>query len=234
VSIRYGYLQARIQARYALLPSESLWLHLGALKELASFLEEARTTPLAQWITGLSTSSDTREIERYLRRHLVETIKETASWFDQKWRPAVLWLQTLPELPTLDHLRRNDIAPEDKVSEQLLQGLADWKEENQDLRQAWINAWRSRWPRESSKNLHGMESLQKTLEHYSIVFPALSVEQAWQSRQELELRLRLFFRRHALQPVVAIAYLSLVALCLERLRAELLQRALFPEPGATS
>jgi len=75
VSVRYGYLQARIQARYAELPNESLWLHLGALKELAGFLEEARSTSLAQWVTGLSTSSGTREIEQYLRHHLAETIK---------------------------------------------------------------------------------------------------------------------------------------------------------------
>jgi hypothetical protein len=234
VSVRYGYLQARIQARYAELPSESLWLHLGALKELASFLEEARSTPLAQWITGISTSSDVREIEQYLRRHLVETIRETASWFDQRWHPAVLWLETLSELPTLDYLRRNDVAPEGKVSEQLLLGVVSLEIENQDLRQAWITAWRSRWPRDSNQNLHGMESLQKTLEHYSILFPVLSVEEAWKSRQDLEFRLRLFFRRHALQPAVAIAYLSLVALCLERLRAELLQRALFPEHGVAS
>ena len=234
MSIRYGYLQARIQARYAELPSESLWLHLGALKELASFLEEARSTSLAKWVAGLSTSSDAREIEQSLRRHLVETINETASWFDQRWRPAVLWLETLSELSTLDYLRRNDVSPEGKVSGQLLQGVAKLETKNQDLRQAWIEAWRSHWPRESSQNLRGMESLQKTLENYSMLFPELSVDEAWKSRQDLELRLRLFFRRHVLQPAVAIAYLSLVALCLERLRAELLQRAVFPERGATS
>lgn len=234
MSNRYGYLQARVQARYAELPGESLWLHLGALKELASFLEEARSTPLAQWIIGLSSSSDAREMEQYLRRHLAETIRETASWFDQRWRPAILWLETLSELPTLDYLRRNDMAPEDKVSELLLQGISYQKPESQDIQQAWTAAWQSRWPRESSQNIRGMESLQQTLEQHYMLFPDVSVLGAWASRQDLELRLRLLFRRHVLQPAMAVAYLSLVALGLERLRAELMRRALFPEQGAAS
>jgi len=234
VSNRYGYLQARIQARYAALPNESLWLHLGALKELASFLEEARSTSLAHWITGLSTSSDVREMEQYLQRHLAETIRETTRWFDPQWHPAMQWLETLSELPTLDYLRRNDLAPEGEVSELLLLGMSDQELENQHLQQAWITVWQSRWPRESRQNLLGMKSLQQTLEHHYAQFPDLSVQEAWVSRQDLELRLRLFFRRHVLQPAMAFAYLSLVALGLERLRAELMRRALFPKQEATS
>jgi len=234
MSNRYGYIQARIQARYGELPDESVWLHLGALKELASFIEEARSTPLAHWVTGLSSISDATEMEQYLRRHLNETIEEVAGWFDPQWRPAILWLETLSELPTLDHLYRNNIDAEGKVSEQLFMGITDQDLEEQNLQQAWIAAWRSLWPGESSQNLKGMTSLRQTLEHHYQQFAGLSIQQAWLSRQELELKLRLFFRLHVLQPAMAFAYLSLVALGLERLRAELLQRALFPEQGAAA
>ena len=230
----YGYLQARVQARYAVLPDDRLWLHLAALKELASFLEEARGTLLGQWVVGLSDSSSAQEIEMHMQRCFLDTIQETASWFDDRWRPTVLWITTLIDLPTLDYLLRSRLSPESRISDPVLLELAEQKTQNRDLQQAWIQRWRSQWPDISRQNLQGVELLVETLEQHWKQFPLLPVQAAWKVRQDLEVRLRLFFRSHVLQPAAAFAYISLVALCLERLRAELLGRALFPEKEGLS
>ncbi len=234
MNTRYGYLQTRVQTRYAVLPDDRLWLHLAALKELASFLEEARGTLLGQWIVGLSDSSSTQEIEMHIQQRFLDTIQETASWFDARWRPAVLWITTLIKLPTLDYLLRSHLSPESQISDPVLLELAKQKIQNRDLQQAWIQSWRSQWPDISRQNLQGIELLVETLEQHWKQFPSQPVHTAWRARQDLEVRLRLFFRSHVLQPAAALAYISLVALCLERLQAELLGRALFPEKDGLS
>jgi len=234
VNTLYGYLQARVQARYAVLPDDSLWLDLAALKEQAGFLEEARGTQLGQWVVGLSVSSSEQEIEMHMQECFLDTIQETASWFNDRWRPAVLWIATLIDLPTLDHLLRSHISPESQISDPVLLELVKQKIQNRDLQQAWIQGWRSQWPDISRQDLQGVELLVETLEQHWKQFPLMPVQTTWEARQDLKVRLRLFFRNHVLQPAAAFAYLSLVALCLERLRAELLDRALFPEQEGLS
>jgi hypothetical protein len=227
MNVHAGYAQARIQAHYAALPTESLWLHLGALNELASFLEAARSTSIAAWVSPLSAFNTASEIEHALRRTLNETIIKTASWYEPRWQPAFLWLETLSELPDLECLLRNDLAPEGRLNERLLTQMSEMSSETDDLLQTWVAIWRSNWPNESSRNVQGIETLLNLLEDHWSVFPTLAVDQAWSARHDLELRLRLLFRRHVLQPAMAFSYLSLVALGLERLRSELMQRALF-------
>ena len=222
-----GYAQARIQAHYALLPTENLWLHLGALNELASFIEAARSTSIAHWVAGLSVSNTATEIETTIQRTLHDTIMQTAGWLEPKWQPAFKWLVTLSDLPELAYVKRKELPPEGRVSEHLMARLADLQYEPDELLQVWLKIWRSTWPHDCKSNVKGFESLVAILEQHWHTFPALTVEQAWLARQELEIRLRLFFRRHILQPSMALAYLSLVTLGLERLHAELLHRALF-------
>lgn len=229
MTIYYGYLQARVQARYAALPDESIWLHIGALKNLPAFLEEARGTVLAKWVFGLSGNSSAEEIENQLQQQFLGTIMEAANWFDEQWRPAVLWLSTLVELPTLDYLIRSGKPVEGRISDPLLKELTGQKLQNTDILQAWIEKWKSQWPNLSAGNLQGLESLLQLLQQHWTRFPLLSVNETWQARSDLQVRLRLLFRRHLLQPSMAFEYLCLVALCLERLRAELLRRALFSE-----
>ncbi|MBT3204960.1 MAG: hypothetical protein HOM14_01960 [Gammaproteobacteria bacterium] len=229
MTIHYGYVQARVQARYAVLPDESIWLHIGALKTLAGFLEEARGTVLAQWVFGLTGNSSAEEIENQLQQQFLGTIIETADWFDEQWHPAVLWLSTLVQLPTLDYLIRSKKPVEDSISDPLLLELLDQKLQCTDIRQAWVDKWKAQWPNLSGQNSHNLELLLQLLQQHWSQFSSLSVNDTWQARSNLQVRLRLLFRRHVLQPSMAFIYLCLVVLCLERLRAELLRRALFPE-----
>ena len=60
------------------------------------------------------------------------------------------------------------------------------------------------------------------------LFVAASPSEGWLLRGALRARLTLLFRRAALQPALAFIDLALCALDLERLRAELLRRLLFP------
>ena len=61
---------------------------------------------------------------------------------------------------------------------------------------------------------------------HASAFPR-SGEAAWPLRRDLRERLRLGFHRLPLQPAAAFYYLALLALDLERLRAALMERALF-------
>ena len=227
MSNRYGYVQSRVQARYAELPDETLWLHIGALKELASFLEEARNTTLAHWVSGLSASSSIDDIEHHLQHCLIGSIDEVTSWFDRRWHPSLLWLKTLLDLPNLDHMVRNDIDHESLPEVEHLQQLLQQKKESRDLLQSWITTWCSRWPNDASSATGGMHSLLTILENHRNQFAGLPVVDAWQARSDLEFQLRMFFRRHTLQPSAAFAYLALLALNLERLRSELILRESF-------
>ena len=107
MNARNGYLQTRVQARYALLPDDRLWLQLSALKELASFIEEARSTQLLQWIFGLSSRSSAEEIENHIQQRFRDSVTETARWFGAELRPAVRWPAILEKLPALDHVLRS-------------------------------------------------------------------------------------------------------------------------------
>ena len=227
MSFHIGYAQARIQARYALLPNESLWLHMGALNELASFIEAARSTSIAHWVKGLSVTNTATEIENSIRRTMDTTISETASWFSPAWQPAFAWLSTLSDLPELQYVSRKSLPAEGRVSDLLMAKLSDSDYEDDELLDLLVAIWRSTWPKVSRENSQGLETLLEMLVQHRRIFPTLTAEPSWAARQELETRLRFFFRRHILQPSMAFTYLSLVALSLERLQAELLHRALF-------
>jgi len=238
VSTRYGYLQARVQARYALLPDEAYWLQMAALKSLAAFVEEARLTRIADWVAGLSGLSTVPEIEQQLRRVLLGTLRETAGWFTREWQPAVRWTSLLVDLPRADQQRRRALAgPGGLALEITNDGEAEpAKEELQALAagdgsvvSAWRQRWLALWPRHRGHPAHGIAELQALVERHLVTFTELPVADAWPARRQLEQTLRMFFRRHPLQPAAGLAYLALVALALERLRAELLGRALFPE-----
>jgi len=137
----------------------------------------------------------------------------------------VLWLRTLTELPRWDQQLREQGVLDDELAQSMLQPAAS--RQDTDLLQVWVQHWRSLWPSLSGRNRQGLWSLIRMLQQHWAEFPQLPVDKAWSARQELDNALRFYFRRHVLQPGAAFAYLALLALCLERLRGELLRRILF-------
>jgi hypothetical protein len=67
------------------------------------------------------------------------------------------------------------------------------------------------------------------LEDHRRAFAAPHTVDGWALRRELQARLVLLLRRHAVEPVEAFAYLALCAVELERLRGEITRRAAFPQ-----
>jgi hypothetical protein len=69
--------------------------------------------------------------------------------------------------------------------------------------------------------------LSERIEDHLSSFRQSTPAAAWDLRQALRERLRLQFHLRLLAPVSVFLYLALILLDLERLRAELLRRALF-------
>jgi hypothetical protein len=92
--------------------------------------------------------------------------------------------------------------------------------------------WRSRWPRCSRQALSNLGALAALLASTWASSERPRPNRPGSLRGALSARLRHLFHRRLLQPAGVFTYLVLVALELERLRAELVDRALFPEEAA--
>ena len=243
-SYRLAYCQARIQARLALLPTDDDWQRLNGARGLSAFLEEARSGPLRAWVQGFSRHSDTHEIEHGLRVAYRETVQQLTRWMPDRWRPAMDWTGWLADLALLDHLMRDGLLPGSADADPRWRTLSgpDGILDRQALAdagasclltgepgpmQAWLVEWRRRWPscsRQARRNLDALVALIGT--HHQQLTGAAS-NQVWGLRQVLRARLKLLLHQRPLQPAAPFIYLGLVVLDLERLRAALVERALF-------
>lgn len=192
-----GYLQARVQARFAQLPDETLWRELEGAGDLAGYLRAAKEGMLAPWVQGLSPRSDSDEIEARLAKQLTSLIDESAQWCDEAWRPSVLGLKEW--LNRLEHPAQ--------LSEVVI-------------------AWRERLP------AHDLESLEKLLADHRRRFMATPPRQTRKLRHRLAEDLQQLFRRSICRPSVVFVWLALAGLTAERLRGDLLLRALYSEGDA--
>ncbi len=247
----FEYAQARIQARMGLHPSEPVWRRLAASRTLSAYLEGARATALGPCVADLSGASDVHEIEQSVRSHLHRCVGEVALWAPEPWRVAVQWLNWLPYLPALRHLLEGaevrswmgaaaplkaclEVAPEARPRVLALAGgavLVNAWERGESMLRAWGVTWRQRWPACTGQCAAGLNGIAAVLERHVSRFPAAGLRESWPARHALNARMRHLFRQHTLEPAAAFAYLALVALDLERLRADLTWRALFPSHG---
>jgi hypothetical protein len=245
--VAFGYVQARAQARMAGLPREIDWQRLEATRSLSTFLEEARTTALKPWVAGLSGASDAHDIDRGVRAIFRVEVDAAARWVPDPWRAAVRWVQWLPQLPALGEGLRTGRAPDWMARDGFLarlvgaQGELDRNAlqaaglgqivaaaaEGLDLTEVWLDGWRRRCPSLRRRFREGLDRLAATLLDHQRQFLAVAPDRTWPLRRDLDHRLRHLFHVFLLQPAGLFAYLALVALELERLRAALVSRALF-------
>jgi hypothetical protein len=239
---RFAYAQARLQARFASLPSEADWQRLSAARTLSGYLEESRDGALKAWVKGFSAQSDSHDIERGIRGQFADCAERTAAHVPEPWRDAVLWCRWLPLLGLFDHLQRGAPVPRwaardrriaallgddgdplhDALERRGLTPLLDG-----DAGDAWQREWRRRWPRCSRAFLDAVEAVGEACAAHLRQFGRSSGDDAWALRRALRADLRLQFHLHPLQPAAAFIFLTLVGLDLERLRRALLDRALF-------
>ena len=240
---RFAYAQARIQARYTRLPTEDDWQRLAPARTLPSFLEDAREGVMRDWVKGFSGQSDAHDLEVGVRTLVRETVDELAGWLPEPWRPAMLWTRWLPLLPLLDHQARTGSAPPWLHRDPGLQGLlTDGLTDPGKLRGAgagaladapaepaatWVMEWQRLMPPGKRSFLRHLDELVGLLGKHLAVFREARSESAWEVRKALRGRLALLLHRHLLQPAGPFIFLGLTALDLERLRGELVSRALF-------
>ncbi|MDX1696913.1 MAG: hypothetical protein R3308_01430 [Thiohalobacterales bacterium] len=243
----FAYMQTRLQAHHGRRPDEQVWLQLQGTSGLANYLQAARRTPLLPWVSGLQPDHDTHAIERSLRRQFRTHVGQVARWLPADWAASIRWITLLPDLPALQHLLKGEAAPAWMLENPRLR---PYTSENPSLRlqalqtsgwreivrawqtgtppvEAWLDCWRRQWP--ASRRLHA--GLQHLCGLYRSNLAELRTAPADTAQQRALLagRLRTAFRRFSFQPAAACAHLGLVALDLERLRAELVSRALFPD-----
>lgn len=238
--VDFSYAQARIQARYGARPTEAEWLQLEGVADAAFYFEQARGTRLAPWIAGVGPATPVHELESRLRAALRALIEEVALWLPRPWLGAARWAAQLPGLPLLQRLAQGGELPPWLRHEA---GLLPWpapagpearlveaaRQAQVWLPEVWLAQWRALWPPMGRAQRMGLEQLVRLLRTHLLGFARLPAERAWQSRRELQRHLQRLFRATAFAPAAAFAYLALVALDLERLRAALVARVLYPQ-----
>jgi hypothetical protein len=246
---QFAYVQTRLQARYGQLPEAAVWRRLEGITSLPHLLQTARTTGLRPWLLNIAAHGDSHAMEKALRQQLRQLIDEVARWLPPPWRPAVAWCGVLPDLPALQHLLGGAATPAWLLADEhlrpyghdlqalRLQALRDspyapllnGTAAGPYLAAAWATHWRRLWPAETTAADRAvLERLARLLDRYFATLGADLTKDSARTRDWLEQRLRLGFRRHPRQAAAAFYYLALAGISLERLRGLLARLMLFP------
>ena len=242
------YAHARLHARHGQRADEAAWRRIETMRELAPLLELARATALRPWLVGIAADSTAHRIEASLRGHWRALVDEVASWMPQAWQPALVWCAVLPDLAPLQHLARggepaawmqheavwSELCAAQPPARRSVLGAgplaalaAAWPAP-QTMGQAWQAEWQRRLPRRQPDGDDTLGLLVRALLDHRQAFADAGAGQGWLLRNALRTRLTLLLRRAGVEAAAAFIHLALCALDLERLRAELLRRALFP------
>jgi hypothetical protein len=245
----YAYAQARMQARFGEQPNASAWESLQSLVELPALLDQMRMTPLRRWIVNISFPTPPHEMERLLRRHMRTLIDDVAHWLPAAWRPAVQWTEILLDLPALAYLFRGgeayawmqeepamrELAALDPVvrASTTTQGrYASFRQPGGDeaLATRWLTEWRRRWPDVHGRERAALERLVSLARAHLSGFSTGHGGSGQAARERFGREVTILFRRYALTPAAAFAWLLLAALEFERVRGAVVERALYA-PG---
>ena len=245
------YAQARLQARHGQRASDATWQRLETAREFNALLEIARASALRPWLAGITAPPDARQIDTVMRGHWRQAVAEVVGWMPPAWQAGLAWCAVLPDLPLLQHLARggeprvwmqDDPAwrrlsaapPAERLPALSAAGLADladaWSAPGSPG-SAWQAAWEAGWwrrlPQRPETCDASLRRLATTLQAHAAAFAAAPPGPGGLLRRALQARLSLLLRQSTLEPAAAFIHLALTALDLERLRGELLRRALF-------
>lgn len=265
--LTFEYAFARVAARLAQRPDERLWAQLRSARTVPALLDAVRASAAASSVSGVALIGDADHIELAFRQQVRTRIDEVAGWAPSAWRPALLHLRHLVDLPAVIHLLGDEPPPAWIASDPalaryaqpalaqrraaLLEGplapLVDAVEQAGDERPAdplaralrrarrgpslhrllaaWEARWRTLWPECGDEQRTQLQAVVEGLRVHLFRFPSLSVDDAGVARQTLAARLATAVRRSPAQPAALFAYLALVAVDLERMRAEFMLRA---------
>lgn len=248
ISSQFAYSQARLHARHGERTDEPAWRQLETQQELANFLQSARRTSLRPWVLGMHAHDNWHQLEQSLLQQFHLYIEHVAGFQPSAWRAAVQWARQLLHLPSLLYLLSGNTAPSWMTQDPYLNAFIS-SEMNQrvlvmqqsdsaplinawqndvPLLQGWLQHWRSLWPGNRTSTSIPLNQLVALLQGHLESFRSMQ-HRSWQERELLARQLIILFRRYSQQPVAVFIHLALLALDIERLRGNIMQRALFPE-----
>jgi len=243
------YTQTRLQARHGMRPDERTWGLVESQKDLANFLQSARQTSLSQWVSGLQATDNHHFIESTLFHHYLDYVLEVSAWVPSEWRKAVHWVVCLAYLPVIRHLLKGNTAYSwmlDDARTKLVSAsgleqrmtyflqsefapLFKYWSTGDSLVNAWLMQWRNLWPAVNSEQKKSFTAFINRVQAHRTLFEELPIDRTWQQREKLVFKLTMMFRRYTCEPVNVFVHLLLVALDIERLRGDAIQRGLFTD-----
>lgn len=109
--LTFEYAHARVAARLAQRPDDRLWSQLRSARTVPALLEAVRASTAAATVSGVALAGNADAIELAFRQQLRTRIEEVAGWAPSQWRPALLYLCHVVDLPALLHLLGDEPPP---------------------------------------------------------------------------------------------------------------------------
>jgi len=244
---RFAYVQARIQSRYGSRAKKDVWLKLHTIDDLGSYLQVARQTPLRPWVLGINSTHSSHSIELALRQKYRAHVDEVAHWIPGPWQGPIQWIKRLADLPALQYLAEggdpidwmnsdpdvngftadNPALRLQAMREAGCTSLVDAWQQDDLLIAGWLRHWNNICP-ETKAFKQGLRQMELLL-HSQNQLPARQADIGLPAKYvNVENRLRRIFRRYSFQPAAVCAYLASIAIDVQHLRSNLMQRRIFP------
>jgi hypothetical protein len=240
------YALTRVYARHGRRLDEAGWRRLETSRDLAHYIDAARSGGLAGWVASLDISRDTHAIERSLRTEWHRYVAGVASWHPQEWQAWLAWLAWLPDLSLLTQLSQPEPAPTWMFADPVLGPLAPGTiaERSAAVKASrlaplergisgpagMLAVWRAHWdtllPKAHARSVHLINAPLQTIQRYADLLATITGS-SLPLRKELADRLVRLFRVGAGTVAVTVCHLALLALDIERLRGGLVCRHAF-------
>ena len=244
------YALARVAARFGERPGEAAWRSLTVIRGMPALLDVARSSPFRRWVAGIALAADPHAIETALRANRRALVDEVRLWMPAEWQAAIAWAGVLVELPVAQYLARGGAAlpwmGDDAVFGDLahdarapgaggpLAALAATWSEPDGLMRAWRAEWQRRIPAAVRSDRALLAAFARVVAQHHAALADPAARDGVLPRRTLVSRLALLYRRAISDPAAAFIFLALSALDMERLRGELLRRAIFPRFGVAT
>jgi hypothetical protein len=220
---------------------------IAVVRGFAPFLDAARTPPFRLWLSGITADAGPHAVEAVLLGHWRARVDELRGWMPKQWHAAIEWAGALVDLPFAQYLARGGAGlpwmKDDPVFGELSRNARQpptkgalaplavaWPNPERFLR-AWGDEWSRRISRRSRAECGALRDCARLLVTHRSALTDPSIGDGPLMRRMLVTRLSALYRRATLDPAAAFIYLALSALDMERLRGELLRRAIFPRLG---
>jgi hypothetical protein len=240
------YALTRVQAQYGRRLAAGDWRRLEATHGLGPYLEGARSTSLAPWVSSLDRHRDAHVMERSLRLTWHRYVNAVAAWHPRRWQPWLAWLEWLPTLPFVARLARPEPAPAWLVADSSIGAVARGTPAERlaalegtalapfapaitgqvPAGELWVAHWQQLRPPADALTEQFMTAACAVVQQQARQLATDDADVAT-LRNRLQERLTRLFRTAAGTVVATLCYLGLMALDVERLRGGLTTRALF-------